>query len=452
MYGDGKDKRNPGVGTARVSVSDVHSSKNDEDRVTPTQDQDQATAAKQNGGGFRNANAERRRAENARLADKYITRDGSAPSLDDLGGMSPAEYGVVRADLAGDLGIPKALLDDEYKERHKRPVGRSGERPHWSVEPAEHPVKGGDLIKKVSRRIKRHVVMDDEQVLTVAIWVAFAWTHDAATHTPILCVTSPEAECGKTTLLGLLQLLTPKGMLFVDTSSAVLYRMIEAWHPTLIVDEADVMFKDNAELRSIINAGWTRGAGVPRCNQETNEPEFFETFGPKVIGLKGLRLPDTTLSRSIIIAMERKLPRDRVADFDHLDDADLATLRSELARFAHDNIEQLRAARPKPPEGFYNRLAANWRLMLAIADLCGLGTEARAAAIKLSRRADEASFGVELLRDIRDIFERLRSDRIPSQQLVNELATCSTGLGRKCLAPASRSLSFSSLTCSEAMA
>ena len=186
------------------------------------EEEEARTARLANGGGnFRNANAERRRAESARLADKYITRDGSAPQLDDLGGMSPAEYGVVRADLAGDLGIPKHLLDDEYKERHKRPVGRSGERPHWSVEPAEHPVKGGDLINKVSRRIKRHVVMDDEQVLAVAIWVAFAWTHDAATHSPILCVTSPEAECGKTTLLGLLQLLTPRGMLFVDSSSAV---------------------------------------------------------------------------------------------------------------------------------------------------------------------------------------------------------------------------------------
>jgi hypothetical protein len=120
--------------------------------------------------------------------------------------------------------------------------------------------------------------------------------------------------------------------------------------------------------------------------------------------------------------MERKLPSDRVADFNHLDDAELTRLRSELARFAQDNIEQLRAARPQPPEGFYNRLAANWHLMLAIADHCGIGKEARAAAVKLSRRADEASFGVELLKDIRETFDRLRLDRLPSQQLVNELA------------------------------
>ena len=296
---------------------------------------------------------------------------------------------------------------------------------------------GGELLKKVSRRIKRHVVMEDDQALTIAIWIAFAWTHDAATHSPILCVSSPEAECGKTTLLGLLQFLTPRGIVFIDASPAVLYRMVEKWHPTLLVDEADSKFKDNPELRSVINAGWTRGSAVPRCNPETNEPEFFQTFGPKVIGLKGLGLPDTTLSRSIIIAMERKLPSDRVADFNHLDDAELASLRSELARFAQDNIEQLRGARPQPPEGFYNRLAANWHLMLAIADLCGLGAEARTAAAKISRRADEASLGVELLKDIRDIFDRLRLDRLPSQQLTNELANmldrpwCEIGNGGK---------------------
>jgi hypothetical protein len=59
----------------------------------------------------------------------------------------------------------------------------------------------------------------------------------------------------------------------------------------LIVDEADSFFKNNPELRAIINSGWTRGTGVPRCHPDTHEPEFFETFGPKAIGLKGLNIP-----------------------------------------------------------------------------------------------------------------------------------------------------------------
>jgi hypothetical protein len=74
------------------------------------------------------------------------------------------------------------------------------------------------------------------------------------------------------------------------------------------------------------------------------------------------------------------------------------------------------------PDGFANRVRANWKLMLAIAELCGAGNEAREAAALLSRRADENSFGVELLRDIRDhIFKPGKPDRIGSEALVKAL-------------------------------
>ena len=154
-------------------------------------------------------------------------------------------------------------------------------------------------------------------------------------------VSSPEAECGKTTLLGLTNFMVPRGFLFVEVSAAVLYRMVEKWHPTLLVDEADKAFDRNPELRAVVNSGWTRGVGVPRCHHETNEPEFFETFGPKAIGLKGLNVPDTTLSRSIIIDMQRKLPAETAEDFAHNDDKELLTIRRKLARFAADNMHKL---------------------------------------------------------------------------------------------------------------
>jgi putative DNA primase/helicase len=201
-----------------------------------------------------------------------------------------------------------------------------------------------------------------------------AWVHGAAVHSPILLVSSPEAECGKSTLLGLINYLVPRGCVVVDVSGPVLFRMIEKWHPTLIVDEADDTFKSNPELRGIINSGWTRGTGVPRCNPDSLEPEFFETFGPKAIGLKGLRVPNTTLSRAIIVDMERKLPGDEAEDFAHTDDNDLAEIRSQLARFAADNMDALAAASPQMPHGFTNRLAANWRMLFAIAELCGAST------------------------------------------------------------------------------
>ena len=216
--------------------------------------------------------------------------------LSGLGEMSPAEYGIRRQAIADKTGIPFKYLDAEYDARRKsvKEDGRKTiERAYWYVEPWPSPVEGAVLIDQIERRLKRHVVMSDEAALAAALWSVFAWTHDAAVHSPLLLVSSPEAECGKSTLLGLINFLVPKGLTIVEVSPAVLYRMIECWHPTLIVDEADTAFKNNPELRAVVNSGWTRGAGVPRCNPDTHEPEFFETFGPKAIGLKGLKVPDT---------------------------------------------------------------------------------------------------------------------------------------------------------------
>jgi putative DNA primase/helicase len=358
-------------------------------------------------------------------ASEHLSKSADADVeylLKGLGEMSPAEYGRQRQAIADKTRIALKYLDAEYEDRRKNANvegGKTIQRAYWHVEPWPDPVDEAALIDAIQTRLKRHVVMSDEAALAVALWIVFTWVHDAAVHSPILLVSSPEAECGKSTLLGLINFLVPKGLSIVEVSPAVLYRMIECWHPTLIVDEADAAFKNNSELRSVVNSGWTRGTGVPRCRPETHEPEFFETFGPKAIGLKGLKVPDTTLSRSIVIEMSRKLPSDRAESFAHADDDELADMRRQLARFAADNIESLRACQPEMPDGFNNRLAANWKLPLAIAEICNVGEDARKAATVLSRRSDEASLGVELLRDIRDIF--VDRDRMASQDIVHKL-------------------------------
>jgi putative DNA primase/helicase len=95
------------------------------------------------------------------------------------------------------------------------------------------------LVEMVASRIKSHVILSDDEALVVALWVILSWVHEAAVHSPILLITSPEKECGKSTLMGLINLMVPRGFLFVEVSPAVLFRMIEKWHPTLLVDEAD---------------------------------------------------------------------------------------------------------------------------------------------------------------------------------------------------------------------
>jgi hypothetical protein len=330
-------------------------------------------------------------------------------------------------DYAKEMGVSKNDVIAEMERLSPKSNGgasngstRTIEQPHWAIEPWADKVDGGELINNLVARLGSHVAAPKEVLLTTALWTAFAWAHDAFVHSPMLLATSPEPECGKSTLLGLVSYLVPRGLVIVEVSPAVLFRMIESWQPTLIVDEADDIFRSNPELRSVINSGWTRGAGVPRCNPDTHEPEFFMTFGPKAIGIKGLKVPPPTLSRSIVVEMERKLPDDKVSTFLHQDDDGLKLLRRQLARFAQDNMVSLRRALPVMPDGFNNRLEANWKPLIAIAELCGNGDEARAAAKAQSRRSDEASIRVQLLADVVEIV-RKRPDEVVNKVHVKRM-------------------------------
>jgi Protein of unknown function (DUF3631)/RepB DNA-primase from phage plasmid len=335
-----------------------------------------------------------------------------AALIDELARLDPISYDRRREKAAEQLGIRVTALDEAVRQRRAKLADEAEEQPlfaHWDVKPWPEPVDGDALILALVRRIRCHVVMSIEAALTVALWIIFTWVHAAAAiHSPILIVTSPEAECGKTTLLGLIGFLVRRALSSVGISSAALYRAIEKWGPTVVIDEADVAFVENDELRAAVNSGWTRGQGVLRCEGDEHEPRLFATFCPKAIGLKGKKVPDTTASRAIAIELKRKLAHEEVTDFRHIDDSGLQELRQKLLRWAVDNVAELQNPQPTLPHGFSNRVAANWLLLLAIADTAGgewpdKAREAAAAIAKL-KAALAASIGIQLLSDTRIAF------------------------------------------------
>jgi Protein of unknown function (DUF3631) len=123
--------------------------------------------------------------------------------------------------------------------------------------------------------------------------------------------------------------------------------------------------------------------------------------------------------------MKRKLPSETVADFNHLDDEELSRLRRQLARWADDNGTALAAANPEIPNGFYNRTRANWKLLLAIAEAAGDDWKRRAnraaRSIENIKATFEASIGVQLLSNIKSLFEAHNIDCMTSYQMVGYL-------------------------------
>jgi hypothetical protein len=274
------------------------------------------------------------------------------------------------------------------------------------------------------RRIRRHVVLTTDQAVTVALWVLMTWVHqEAAVHSAILLATSAEAASGKTTLVNLVGFIVPRGLSSVGISEAALYRAIELYEPTILVDEADVALVENEALRAVINSGWTRGTGVLRCVGDSKTPHLFPTFCPKAIAMKGRKLPDTTLSRCITIELKRRKATEDVDRFKHVDDADLGDLRRKALRWSIDNVEAIKAAEPAGSD--INRVGENWLLLLAIADRAGgeWPEKARQAAVTIAKVLDagDASVSVRLISDIKAIFEERHVDRIASSDLVTTL-------------------------------
>jgi 5S rRNA maturation endonuclease (ribonuclease M5) len=346
-------------------------------------------------------------------------------AIDALAHMGHTEYDRVRIDVAAALGIRRGTLDDKVEARRGelKAAAPTALYPHWTVAPWPEPVDGAALLEALVVQIQCYVVMQRWQAVMVALWVMQAWVHDAAVHSPILLVTSPEPNSGKTTLLGVIEYLAPRAMLCVGLNEATLFRSVELWAPTLISDEGDTTFIDNEPLRAVYNSGWTRGAGVPRCIGDDHTPKLFKTFCPKVLGLKGKKLPDTTLSRAIIIEMKRKLPNERVEDFAHEDNETFAALRRKLARWSVDHAEALVKTMPGFPAGFHNRVRANSWLMLAIAEAAGgdWPATARTAAEEAEAVITAASAAIELLAAIKAVFEEDGGEAITSAALVGKL-------------------------------
>ena len=216
----------------------------------------------------------------------------------------------------------------------------------WNVEPWPEPVETRLLLQEIITRICRYIVLRPEAVTATALWTMTAWAHEGSTHSPILAAISVEPDSGKSTLLGVLRFLVPKPFVSVEPTGPSVYRTVDPEHPTLIIDEADDLFYRKSDLRAIVNARWSRGTRIPRLGH------WYDPFCPKILGILGkTKLPRTIASRSIILRMWPKTPKEKAEDFAYADDPVFSTIRRKLARWAADNVSVIKELKPPQPLG-----------------------------------------------------------------------------------------------------
>lgn len=345
--------------------------------------------------------------------------------VDRLTRLPSHAYDVVREIHAQEHNIRVATLDKAVAKRRKK-LGLDEEQkppPFATIEQWHEPVTGADILADIARVLTSHVILPAGAATAIALWTLHAHTHDSADISPILGITSPTPECGKTTLLTFLGAVVPRPLPASNITSAALFRAVEKWHPTLLVDEADTFLRDSDELRGVVNSGHNKAnAYVIRTVGDDHEPCQFKTWAPKAIACIG-RLAPTLASRSLHIELRRKGAGEQAIPLRPDRMGHLHVLARKATRWAADHVEELKIAEPNLPSTLSGRQADNWRHMLAIADLAGgvWPARARKAAEAITADDDDEVASILLLQDIRAYFEEHNKDRVLSLDLVETL-------------------------------
>jgi hypothetical protein len=225
-------------------------------------------------------------------------------------------------------------------------------------------------------------------------WVAHAHSREAFESTPRLAALSPEPGSGKTRLLEAIEVLVPKPVFAVNITGSALFRMVAEGDATLLLDEADTylghdVVKQHEDIRGLVNAGHRRSGVAYRTemNGKKGEVVAFPAFAPCAIAGIG-DLPDTILDRSVVIAMKRRAPHEKVTPFREREARKRAEpLRVELVKWAIANLNDLAAARPTMPDGISDRNADVWEPLIVIGDMAGAewSRKLRDAAVALTK-------------------------------------------------------------------
>lgn len=249
-----------------------------------------------------------------------------------------------------------------------------------------------------------------------ALWIVHTHLMEIWDSTPRLAFLSAEPASGKTRALEVTELLAPLPVEAVNVSPAYLFRKVgaEEGRATILYDEIDTVFgpkaKENEEIRGLLNAGHRRGAVAGRCVMKGKNIETEEISAFSAVALAGLGwLPDTILSRAIVIRMRKRKGGETVQPFRRrLEERSGHALRDHINQWATIMAASWKGDWPAMPVGIEDRNADVWEPLLAIADAVGgvWPERARQAAVALVKAAQdrEPSLNIRLLIDLRTVF------------------------------------------------
>lgn len=170
----------------------------------------------------------------------------------------------------------------------------------------------GELVQWIKDVIAHFCELEyEEQASLIACWIMGTYFHQLFPAFPRLHLHG-ERGSGKTKILTLITALAFNGLLRLNPTPATLFRLVHSLRPTLSLDETETLAgHDRAELLSILNGGYKRGAQVDRCLGDNHELRSFDVYSPISLGgISGLN--SVTEDRALTIVTVRGKDRSRI--------------------------------------------------------------------------------------------------------------------------------------------
>ena len=177
----------------------------------------------------------------------------------------------------------KSAIDDQYRLYHLRKAkGETISKIQNELnEEKEKEVKNAlaGIYYGIIQILKKYVDIPENYYKIIALWIIGTYVHDTFETFPLLFINACKGS-GKSRLLKLIIALSRNGKIVLDLKEAPLFRT--ATGSTLGIDEFEnVGSKDNATIRTLINAAYKKGARVERMkkvSQNGQEKQVVECF------------------------------------------------------------------------------------------------------------------------------------------------------------------------------
>ncbi|MGD8545057.1 MAG: hypothetical protein PVH12_02675 [Candidatus Bathyarchaeota archaeon] len=272
-----------------------------------------------------------------------------------------------------------------------------------------------ELYKEIRDFFAAHLDVANDLLFDVfASFVMASWRPEDFKVVPYLFFLGPLAS-GKTRALECFQRLCYRSIMAASISAASIFRTLEAWHPTLLLDETEIYRSEGMrEVIGLLNTGYRRGQyaiRMEKVSEGSPQIAMFDTFGFKVMAGTE-ELAATLQSRCILTTMSKAVrPINLFIDEDKAED-----LRNKLLMYRFQTLGEKLRTSPEQLEKINNYIQNARVIELFISLIQVAPKEAKQRLLKCMKQISQSRLDEEQASIEARVFDAIKK----SESLVDD--------------------------------